>query len=363
MNSIAPKICFYIPSQDLINNPPMKIQENWVGINEYFERNPVISETGELYDIGPSIWVVLTFMQLREYGYPCELTATLPHSGIIITHSDFLSTSLRPTPQQFIVEFKPDRSLRCIYSNFVIVQNKHDPICRGINRLFIKSAFIKYWPQPGLIPRDPQREDRFENICFMGDEFIQDVETLESEIQKLGLKWMLMHQRNKWHDYSKVDAIVAVRPVDPHRTPYFTYISKPASKLYNAWIAGVPAILSPDSAFEDLRESEFDYLKAENVPEIIEGLKQLMNDPALRKSMIENGKKRAKEFNSEVIIEDWVKLIQNRIVPAYNVWSSSQYHRYLFFFSRTLAYGISGIIQKKVRRLRNKGANIFPFLL
>jgi hypothetical protein len=333
----------------------MKIQENWIGINEYFERNPVISETGEIYGIGPSIWVVLTNMHLRGYDFPCELTATIPHKGITITHSDFLSTLLKPRPQQFIVEFKPDRYLRCIYSNFVIVQNRHDPICRGINRLIIKSAFIKYWPQPGLIPRDPQREDRFENICFMGhpEQFTQDVETLESEIQKLGLKWRIM-PREKWHDYSEVDAIVAVRPGGPHKIKcYFTPDSKPASKLYNAWIAGVPAILSPDSAFEDLFISEFDYLKAENVPEIIERLKQLMNDPALRKSMIENGKKRATEFNSEVITEDWIKIIQNRIVPAYNNWSRSPYHRYLFFFSRTLAYGISRVIQEMIRRLRN----------
>jgi hypothetical protein len=354
----TPAVYFYIPSQELVDHVPATIQEYWKWINEAVKTSPAPLASGEglCTWVGPYNWTIQTFINLRTSGFPCELTASLPAKGIIITHGDFLPRLLRPGPRQFVVEIKPDRSLQCIYANFVIVQNRHDPILSGIKTSFFGSAFVNYWPQPGLIPRDPMRGERFENICFIGnpEQFLSDVDLLESEVRKLGLQWKSV-PRERWHDYSEIDAVVAVRPADAvgvrqkavrrlfifrgaDVSPILSPDRKPATKLYNAWLAGTPAILSPDIAFEDIRTSELDYLEAKDIPEIIERLRQLQSDPALRMAMIENGRKKSVEYAPEKVVQEWVDIIENRIIPAYVSWTKSSAQRNLFFFIRAVLY-------------------------
>ena len=43
---------------------------------------------------------------------------------------------------------------------------------------------------------------------------------------------------SSWSDFSQVDLVVAIRPPHPR-----LHSPKPATKLVNAWIAGVPAVL------------------------------------------------------------------------------------------------------------------------
>ncbi len=351
ISKLKSEVFFYIPSQELIASVPVTIKAYWEWIYEFIKCTPIKLSTGELCDYaGPYNWTVQTYIYLKTYGFPCQLTASLPEEGIIITHSDFLPIFLKPSAKQFIVEIKPDRYLRCVFSNFVIVQNRHDPFYSGVRRFLIKSAFVNYWPQPGLIPRDPGRGDRFENICFMGnpEQFLQENDVLESEVKKLGLNWRMM-PREKWHDYSEVDAIIAVRQTDfatsNHKRVPATLCTKrkPAAKLINAWLAGVPAILSPDIAFEDIRRTELDYLRAKNIPEIVENLKLLMSDPLLRSKMTENGKKRSVEFKLEESVKAWIEIIEKQIIPEYTSWKKFPLKRVLLFSTRIWAYKATGI--------------------
>ena len=47
------------------------------------------------------------------------------------------------------------------------------------------------------------------------------------------------------------------------------YLIALPSKLINAWLAGCPGILGPESAFQQLRESELDYIEARTVDDIV----------------------------------------------------------------------------------------------
>jgi hypothetical protein len=342
-----PKVSFYIPSPELVNDVPTTIHKYWRWINECTLKAPAKLPDGDGFCtwLGPYNWTVQTFIYLRAYGFPCSLTASLPDEGIVVTHSDFLPALLKASAKRFIVEIKPDRFLRCRFANFVIVQNRRDPIHNGLSRLLIKSAFVNYWPQPSLTPRDPDRGDRFENICFMGnrEQFLREGDALALEYRKLGLNWT-MTPRERWHDYSKVDAIIAVRPFGSATlngkdvAAFFSSDRKPASKLINAWLAGVPAILSPDAAFQEIRRSELDYLEARNIPEIIERIRQLMHDPSLRRSMMENGKKRAEKFIPEKTVQTWIKIFEGEIIPEYMLWAKSPFCRAWLVFSRTLTW-------------------------
>ena len=346
----TPKIYFYIPSSELIRTVPDSIVTYWEWLDRTLQSAPAKVANGDALCTwgGPYNWVVQTFIYLRDSGFPCELVDTLQNEGIIISHGDFLPFSFKPTSTQFVVEMKPDRDIQCRLSNLVIIQNKQDPLRRGIDSLLINSEFVVLWPQPGLIPRDSTRLNRFENICYMGTpmRFINEVEELEKQIKSLGLKWEMI-PRERYHDYSEVDAIVAVNPIDSAALDnkkveaWFDPRRKPATKLYNAWLAGVPAILSPEPAFENLRKSKLDYLEAKNVSQIIEQISRLKNDPVLRESMITNGRMRAEEFSPAYLTNMWIKLIETKIIPQYYDWTqSSERRRNRQFLKREIAYKI-----------------------
>jgi hypothetical protein len=168
-------------------------------------------------------------------------------------------------------------------------------------------------------------------------QFLADLDRVEQAVESLGLKWNVLPSA-QWHDYREVDAIVGVRrpnrrinavDLDPYR--------KPASKLFNAWLAGVPAILSPDPSYQDYKRSDVDYLAARDAREIFEQLRRLALDPSLRHSMTINGLERAKEVSPDKITDLWINIINKEIVPDFRTWSSSPARRKLFSLARTLA--------------------------
>ena len=142
--SETPDVYFYVPSRELVAEVPCAIEDYWGWIDQAAHATPAPLPPGSSYAgkkctwLGPYNWTLQTFIRLREHGFPCHLTHTIPPAGIVITHSDFLPRFLRPTRQQFFVEIKPDRLLNCRFANFVIVQNRHDPIRSGIARWLIE---------------------------------------------------------------------------------------------------------------------------------------------------------------------------------------------------------------------------------
>ncbi len=339
------QICFYVPSPDIVAGVPRSIGDYWGWIDGAVKRAPanLANGKGPCTWLGPYNWTIQTYLYLKEAGVRCDLTAMLPERGVIVAHGDFLPPALRPTRDQFIVEIKPDRPLQCRHANFVIVQNRHDPLRQGWARALVPSAFVNYWPQPGLLPRDVSRGDRFENVCFMGnsEQFLAETDVLETKVRKLGLSWW-MPPRHQWHNYSTVDAIVAVRPLatlaslSTDVVSFFTPERKPASKLYNAWLAGVPAILSPEVGFQSLRRSELDYLEASTIPDIVAALDKLKQNPDLRRAMAENGRRRAVPFAPTQTAAAWRALIDRQILPAFGRWHRSSLRRQWLFVARRL---------------------------
>jgi hypothetical protein len=84
---------------------------------------------------------------------------------------------------------------------------------------------------------------------------------------------------------------------------------KPASKLTNAWAAGVPAILSPELPYRELRRSSLDYLEARSGAEALEAIDRLVSDPALYSAMVANGLERAREFHSDCLTGRWAEAL------------------------------------------------------
>ncbi|MFB2835785.1 hypothetical protein [Floridanema evergladense] len=301
MTDKLPPIYFYIP------------QNQWSAKD--------IPESADTYLLdrkltdGVYAWTLQTYLRLKNDGFPCQLVGTVPTEGIVFAHQSSLPANLQPRPKLLIVCLQADKEMHP-YAQLHVVPT---PQAEKFNRQgeLWNSYYLPHWPQPGLIPRDRTRGDKFENVAYFGLERNLAPELRESsweeELKALGLRWDRV-TRDRWHDFSQVDAIVAVRSFQFHPE------NKPPQKLYNSWYAGVPAILGCESAFQAERKSELDYLEVSSFPELISALKRLRDDKELRYAMMENARFRAEEIRPEASVLKWRDLITNKIVPAYESW-------------------------------------------
>jgi hypothetical protein len=293
MNNLPP-IYFYLPEKDWRDDLPNQPDIYW----EEFGR-------------GIYCWTLQTYLYLKADDFPCELVNNVPDEGIIIAHRDSLPYELKPKSKQLIICLKPDRNPHP-YAQLQVVQNPQD------GKTLNNSYYIPLWRQPGLIPRNSQRENCLENVAYFGitSNLAPELKdpSWSRKLAELGLNWMII-PRNRWYDYSEVDAIVAVRSFDQK-----DYTDKPATKLYNSWHAGVIPILGQESAFESERKTDLDYFEVNSVDQAIALLKDLKNNPQLCQQVRENGQKRALETSPENIVKQWRNFLTDVAKPAYENW-------------------------------------------
>ncbi|WP_199245876.1 hypothetical protein [[Phormidium] sp. ETS-05] len=311
-------IYFYIPQADWPDSPiPDNADTYWAGFG------------GNLTS-GVYAWTVQTYLRLKHNGFPCELTGKLPEQGIVLAHRSSLPFHLQPGDKLVIVCLKADYD-KHPYAQIHIVLNQEE------TQNLAGSYYMPHWIQSGLIPRDAGRGDRFENIAYFGIEKnlapeLRDPAWAE-KLQELGLNWRVV-SRERWHDFSDVDAILAVRNFAPETD----YKWKPASKLVNAWHAGVPAILGCESAYQAERQSELDYMEVTSVDEAIKALQRLRDDQDLRHKMVENGQFRAQSTTPKQLTERWQKFLTDVAIPEYDRWcSSSKFTKQIYIAKRYLA--------------------------
>jgi hypothetical protein len=212
------------------------------------------------------------------------------------------------------------------FADFEVLQNRvwED----GISRFFLPQ-----WPQPGLLPRDPARGERVERVAFKGfkaslhPDFARPA--LADALRHRGIEFVCdaVDYRGpetdthgvRWQDYREIDLVVALR-----RPERGGHTCKPASKLYNAWRAGVPALLGPEPAYRELRHDDLDYVEVTSVGDAIAAIDRLRANPGLYRAMVERGWERAGAFSPAAIRESWVELLWNRIPALFpdRAWQS-----------------------------------------
>jgi hypothetical protein len=324
MNHPTSPVYFYLPRSDWRNDMPSTAHFYWDG----FRR-------------GIYCWTVQTYLHLSASGFPCELVDKLPDEGIILAHWDALPVDWQPGAKQLMVCIQADRA-RHPYAQVHIVQNlaglQTNLMLLGDKHLLPGHVhYVPHWPQPGLIPRHPERSDRFKNIAFFGleENLVTELRqpVWQKQLDSLGLRWCVVSDFKLWNNYSEVDAVLAVRSFDRQR-----YTWKPGTKLYNAWHAGVPAILGYESAFRAERKTDLDYLEVKSVDQAILALKRLRDEPELRQAMVQNGQVRAQETSIEQLTVQWTSFLTEVAMPAYYNWcKASAWGRQSFLVRRSLA--------------------------
>ncbi|TSA29349.1 MAG: glycosyltransferase family 1 protein [Verrucomicrobiaceae bacterium] len=253
-------------------------------------------------------WIYQTWIALSAAGIPSELSSEVPKEGILLALSGFFNDSWRPPKGVFfadiVADYLPHPSAR-----LHILQNK------AHTRRLPHSVFMPLWTQPNLVARDPARGGVFENICFLGDPGnlapeLRSKEWAAALEKDFGLR-LDIRQADRWHDYSDVDCVLAIRDFTKSRQ-----LHKPATKLYNAWLAGVPFIGGRDSAYASDGRCGVDYLRADSPEQLLSHLRRLKEDPEFRMRLVDEGARAGAGFTREMTLRRWEGLVSETLPAA-----------------------------------------------
>lgn len=307
----------------------------------------IVRERGEdaplLSGGGPAAWCYLTYARLRTRGWgPIRLSNRIDPAAINVAHSN----TLGDTPdfaRAFFVDTRADHSHR-LFAHYTVVQNR--------DQLAANTAWVHHWPQPGLITRASPVTD-LRRIGYIGQVGNNNLAMAAQDWNALlgshGYEFSAP-AADGWHDLSAYDALVAIRSFDasPHS-------KKPASKLFNAWRAGLPLIAGHDSAYLQVGTPGEDYLVAASPPEVLAALDSLKRDVPLRERIIASGTRQAEQYSDDAIAARWIEMLEGPVASRFACWQAQPLSEGLR--ARALKLADVGLMQAKasLRRLTGLG--------
>lgn len=259
---------------------------------------------------GAIAWCYLTYSRLTAAGVAgLTLSNTLDRAAINVVHSEHLA--VLPDPGgAFIVSAQADH-LRRPGAQFHVVQNR--------NQVKANTVWIHHWPQPGLIGRSSEIT-RVRKVAYVGQTYngnlALDVETWRAQCRQQGFEFSAPGSGN-WFDMSSYDACIAIRSFDRRG-----YDNKPASKLINAWLAGLPLIGGYDSAYAQIGRPGEDYLLAETMEQTLNWLIKLDAEPDFRAALVARGRARAVEFDNDAVAALWRAALEGPIAQRFAWWQA-----------------------------------------
>lgn len=309
-------IYFYLPKGD---RPPFEV----LPTAEEMDAHPKLF-------LSPAVnWVWRTHHHLAQAGAVFELTDQLPQRGIIVCAACNLPLLFRPGPEQFMVNCVADSPPR-FFTQVQLFQSRSQARTYTLeNPGNIMTTDMPHWPQPGLLPRNRSRGARFETLDYFGaanqlDPALRTDEFRQS-LAAMGIQFRTHFEH--YHDYRDTDAVLAVRQFG--ETPIN---HKPASKLINAWLAGVPALLGAENGFRELRQSSDDYLEVTSIDDILTACRRLKQDGELQRRMMEQGAMRARDYAEDQLTERWKQLLLGPVKTKAQQWFAAPRYRHQAFF-------------------------------
>lgn len=301
---LAPKIYFYISAENSSAEAPFAANGKGLTVGD---------------EINTSILQV--YVNLKDRGINCERVNEIPPGSIaVVAHED-----LEKLPNRQNLHLT--NLVVCLYPKLPSSYCGHLNIIdnRAQEQLFLNSYFIPPQPSPLIIPRDRSLKERFQTVVYLGELDDLAIElryySFFQQVVSLNLRWRAITKINSCYDYSDVDAIIAVRSFDPeHLRLTGDYASKSGAQLYNAWWAGVPAILGSESAYRHEYKTPLDYLEVNSISDVISALVRLRDDWSLRQEILENYGVRKQEITPTKLADKWCEFFTEVAIPAYYRW-------------------------------------------
>jgi hypothetical protein len=289
---------------------------------------------------GERAWVLQTFLRLRQAGFAAELSDRLPRSGIAVFSASHRARIARGPVQRtaaFLLATRQDRR-ETLFADAEVVQNPAQ--ASGANLLH-----VPHWPQPGLLPRDDARGDSLRRIEYKG--FIGNLHPDFRDpawprfLADHGIEWVCDGKvyaqgatdglQLQWNDFRETDLVLAVRPASAD-----LHLRKPATKLCNAWLAGVPAMLGPESAYRSLRRDERDFIEVGTRAEAEAAVLRMLREPARYAGMRQRARERAAECTVERVTARWLQVLQADVPAMAGEADVRRWHRKPVFWRNSV---------------------------
>jgi hypothetical protein len=283
-----------------------------------------IAATPSRFVGGRNSWIAQTFVRLRAplraRGWTVTAGPEFIPGAITFAHRDDANDFGDRRHEAFLVVVRADRA-PVVACDFAIAQNRV--------ALREHERYVPLWPQPGLMHRDVSSGTRIERIAYQGrtgrnPAWFRDASFVRA-LAARGISFEI--RRSGWEDYRRVDVALAVRDAEAPRV----LATKPATKLYNAWLAGVPMLASPEPAYREVRRSPLDFLEVAGPEDVLRGVALLQAHPRLYAAMVANGRERGLEFDVQATRRRWLELFDREIAPAYHAARERLESRRLWF--------------------------------
>lgn len=324
----------------------------WTDLDAWTESD--IDRNAGRFRSGVDVWIVQTYLHVRDAlaadGWSVTLSDRFEPGAICVAHWDELHRLRWRAPLAYLIGVRADRP-PVLVADKVVRQNTLDPDDA-------KTVGIPPWPQPGMRRRRSERGDDVRRVGYFGrlemaPSFFADP-AFRRSLDELGLEFV--PSEHDWQDYSEVDVVIAFRTAPPSLLRH-----KPATKVSNAWLAGVPAIVGPEPAYLQLRRDENDMCVANDAVGVIAELRRLVREPGRYAAMRARAIERAPEFDVPALRDRWLAFFRGRVAPAFAQWRSTEaapWQRYPWYFQTLL---VEGFAAKRFRaRVKDEQAAMGP---
>ncbi len=283
------------------------LDRDWSDIAGLDERD--IERSPERFQGGRNSWIAQGYLRLRDglqrRGHRVGVASRVPSDGIAFVHRDDANDCRLERAGAFLVVVRADRA-PVVACDLAIAQN-------GV-ALRRNERFVPLWPQPGLLPRQDGRGAHITRLAYHGrcerlPAWLSERAFL-SGLADRGVSFEA--RRSGWGDFRRTDLAIAARDDSPAMLA-----TKPATKIYNAWLAGAPMLAKSEPAYREVRRSALDYLEIATPQDVLAAIDRLKAVPGLHEAMVANGRARAREFDVEAIRTRWLALFDDEIAPAH----------------------------------------------
>ena len=282
---------------------------------DFRDRQRALGRTQAL--LGPASWTIQTCLQLQHRGFRCDLVSEVPESGIVLSRRAHIPDRVAQSRLHFWVCMLADRPYPHPHVQFHVLQNPRQRL-----RFCQPFAYLPHWPQSGPVPRDPARGLTIRNVRFFGEWY-----SLAPALQAPEFSgWCAANgynfsgmSRDRWHDFSECDIAIAIRSLGSASWHH----DKPATKLFNAWLANVPVIAGQESAFRTEGRRGLNYLEAGNLGDVQQSLLRLRWSTDTYLALVEAGRQAAAGVTFDAIAQKWATLLGQTIIPAATSWRST----------------------------------------
>jgi hypothetical protein len=276
---------------------------------EHLDESVIEREPGRFVG-GRNSWIAQTYLRLRAPLAACGWTVGVGDrfvpGAVAIVHRDDANDFVGAGHSSFLVVIRADRA-PVAACDVAIAQNRIG--------LAPHERFMPLWPQPGLRPRDPARGTTIRRIAYHGrigtapDWFFDP--GLRRALGQRGIEFRI--ERSRWEDYREVDVSIAAR-----EETGAILATKPATKVYNGWLARVPVLATAEPAYREIRRSAIDFIEIAAAGDVLRAIDLLRANPRLFEAMVGNGARRGEEFSVEATRRRWLDLLEEEVAPAFD---------------------------------------------